>query len=151
MRHLIFFILSKFSYLLRPFRHGLYMKVLQKAYELQGIKFKGKATYIHHDAYIDNIGNVDIGKNIVISTKAILLAHDYSPKVKESYTGISQGRYIHSLKVGDNVFIGAGAIILPNTTIGNYCIIGAGAVVKGNIPDYSVVVGNPGKIIKSIK
>ena len=39
MRHLIFFILSKISYLLRPFRHGLYMKVLQKAYELQGIKF----------------------------------------------------------------------------------------------------------------
>lgn len=55
------------------------------------------------------------------------------------------------VKIGDNTFVGAGAIILPKTTIGNFCIIGAGAVVKGNIPDYSVVVGNPAKIIKSIK
>lgn len=49
------------------------------------------------------------------------------------------------------MFIGAGAIILPQSKIGNYCIIGAGAVVKGTIPDYSVVVGNPCKIIKSLK
>lgn len=147
----LFFLLKNTSCLLRPFRHGLYMRILETAYKSQGVKFIGKAGYIHYDVYIDNIGHIEIGKNIVISTKAILLAHDYSPKVKESYTGESQGRYIHSLKIGDNVFIGAGAIILPNTTIGNYCIIGAGAVVKGNIPDYSVVVGNPCKIIKSIK
>lgn len=59
-------------------------------------------------------------------------------------------KYIQFLKIGDNVFVGAGAIILPQTRIGNYCIIGAGAVVKGTIPDYSVVVGNPCKRIKSI-
>ncbi len=151
MQRLLFVLLKNISYCLRPLRHGYYMRVLEFAYKISGVKFSGKAGYIHHDAYIDNIGHIELGMNIVISTKAILLAHDYSPKVKESYTGISQGRYIHSLKIGDNVFIGAGAIILPNTTIGNYCIIGAGAVVKGNIPDYSVVVGNPCKIIKSIK
>ncbi|OKZ21185.1 MAG: hypothetical protein BHV77_08815 [Bacteroides sp. 43_108] len=151
MKRILFHLLKAFSYFIRPLRHGFYIQVLEYAYKIQGVTFLGKAKYIHHDVYIDNVGHIEIGKNIVISTKAILLAHDYSPKVKEFYTGVNQGKYIHSLKIGDNVFIGAGAIILPNTTIGNYCIIGAGAVVKGYIPDYSVVVGNPCKIIKSIK
>lgn len=53
-----------------------------------------------------------------------------------------------SVYIDDWSFIGAGAIILPGIKIGKYCIIGAGAVVKGDIPDYSIVIGNPAKIIK---
>lgn len=136
---------------MRPLRHGFYMRVLETAYKIQGVRFNGKAGYIHHDAYIDNVGQIELGKNIVISTKAILLAHDYSPKIKQLLNGGGEMNYIHSVKIGDNVFIGAGAIILPQTVIGDYCVIGAGAVVKGNIPDYSVVIGNPCKIIKYLK
>lgn len=44
-------------------------------------------------------------------------------------------------------FVGANAIILPNTKIGSNCIIGAGSVIATDIPDNSVVVGNPCKII----
>lgn len=127
------------------------MRVLQAAYEIQGVSFNGKALFIHHNAYIDNVGRIEIGDNVVISTKAILLAHDYSPRVKQMLNMGGEEHYIHNLTIGDNVFIGAGAIILPQSKIGNYCIIGAGAVVKGTIPDYSVVVGNPCKIIKSLK
>ena len=53
-----------------------------------------------------------------------------------------------SVYIDDWSFIGAGAIILPGTKIGKYWIIGAGAVVKGDIPDYSVAIGNPARIIK---
>lgn len=151
MKRLIFHVLRIVSFVIRPLRHGLYMRLLEIAYKIQGVKFKGAAVYIHHDVYIDNVGNIEIGRNVVISTKAILLAHDYSSRVKQNLNGADGGNYIASLKIGDDVFIGAGAIILPNSNIGNYCIIGAGAVVKGNIPDYSVVIGNPCKIIKSIK
>lgn len=52
--------------------------------------------------------------------------------------------------IGNNVFIGTGATILGGVTIGNDCIIGAGAVVITDIPDGSVVVGVPGKIIKNV-
>lgn len=52
------------------------------------------------------------------------------------------------VRIGDWSFLGAGCIVLPGSTIGKYCIIGAGAVVKGDIPDYSVVAGNPARIIK---
>ena len=44
--------------------------------------------------------------------------------------------------------IGIGAIIIPETSIGKWVTIGAGAVVIRDVPDYAVVVGNPGKIIK---
>lgn len=55
------------------------------------------------------------------------------------------------ITIGSNCFIGARATLLPGTTIGKNCIIGACSVVKGNIPDDSIVVGNPARIIKNTK
>lgn len=49
--------------------------------------------------------------------------------------------------IGEDSFIGAGAIILPGTIIGKNCIVGAGAVVKGSVDDYSIVAGNPARKI----
>ena len=51
------------------------------------------------------------------------------------------------LVIGDNVFIGAGCIILPGTRIGNNCIVGAGTVCSGIIPDNSVIAGNKWRVI----
>ncbi|HOC97092.1 MAG TPA: DapH/DapD/GlmU-related protein [Candidatus Pacearchaeota archaeon] len=50
--------------------------------------------------------------------------------------------------MGDNVFIGAGAVILKNVDIGERSVIGANSVVTKNIPPYCIVAGNPEKIIK---
>lgn len=83
MKRLIFLFLKFISFCLRPLRHGYYMRILEIAYKIQGIRFNGKAEYIHHDAYIDNVGQITFGENIVISTKVIVLAHDYSPKIKQ--------------------------------------------------------------------
>jgi acetyltransferase-like isoleucine patch superfamily enzyme len=54
------------------------------------------------------------------------------------------------IRVGNNVFIGYGSIILPNVDIGDNCIIAAGSVVTGNVSSDSVVGGVPAKFIKSI-
>ena len=51
--------------------------------------------------------------------------------------------------IGDIVFVGAGAIIRPGVTIGNDVIVGAGAVIAKDIPDDSIVVGNPARVIGS--
>ncbi|SLN54950.1 Streptogramin A acetyltransferase [Falsiruegeria litorea R37] len=51
--------------------------------------------------------------------------------------------------IGHDVWIGYGALILPGAQIGTGAIIGAGAVVRGNVPDYGVVTGNPGTVVKS--
>ena len=52
------------------------------------------------------------------------------------------------IAVGDDVYIGVNAVILPGVTIGNRCIIGAGAVVTKSIPGNSVAVGVPAKVVK---
>ena len=56
----------------------------------------------------------------------------------------------YPITIGNNVWIGAGAIILPGVTIGNNVVIGAGSVVTKNIPAYSLAVGNPCRVIKRI-
>lgn len=50
--------------------------------------------------------------------------------------------------IGDNVYIGAGAIIIGNIKVGNNVVIGAGAVVVKDVPDRAIIVGNPGRIIR---
>lgn len=52
------------------------------------------------------------------------------------------------VEIGSDVWIGLGAIILPGVKIGDGAIIGAGAVVAGDVPPYSIVVGNPAKLLK---
>lgn len=58
--------------------------------------------------------------------------------------------YLRPILVKDNVYIGLGATIMPGVTIGNNCIIGAKSVVTHNIPNGSVAVGSPAKVIKNI-
>jgi carbonic anhydrase/acetyltransferase-like protein (isoleucine patch superfamily) len=49
--------------------------------------------------------------------------------------------------IGNDVFIGIGAIVLAGVTIGDGAVVGAGAVVKNAVPPYGVVVGNPARIV----
>lgn len=58
---------------------------------------------------------------------------------------------LDNVVIGDDTFLGAGCIILPGSRIGKFCVIGAGSVVKGVVDDYSVVIGNPLKVIKNTK
>jgi acetyltransferase-like isoleucine patch superfamily enzyme len=50
--------------------------------------------------------------------------------------------------IGDGSFLGFGAVVLPNVKVGKYCVIGALSVVTKDVPDYSVVAGNPAKLVR---
>lgn len=84
---------------------------------------------------------ISMGDRVTCAPRVHILAHDASTKRILGYTAI--GKVI----IGNDVFIGAGSIILPNVTIGNHVIVGAGSVVTHSIPDGSVAVGNPAKVI----
>lgn len=92
---------------------------------------------------------IKVGQNCLFAANINLITHDGAIKVLNSLNRF-EGKMmdkIGSITIGDNVYIGMGAYIMPNTIIGNDCIIGAGAIVKGNIPEKSVVVGIPGRVV----
>lgn len=85
-----------------------------------------------------------IGDNVTIAPRVHILCHDASTKTFLGYTKIGR------VDIGNNVFIGAESVILPNTKIGNNVIIGANSTVTHDIPDNTVVAGSPAKIICSL-
>lgn len=152
MKRLIFYILSALAFICRGISNKLYMQLIVKAHKSQGVKFNGNPEYIHQDAYLDPTGGLTISDKVVISTKVIVLTHDWSFLKREDYTDreIDESKAFRPVTIGENSFIGAGAILLPGTTIGQNCIIGAGAVVKGEIEPFSIMAGNPAKKISTI-
>lgn len=134
-----------------------YMKHYVKYLRQLGIRIIGTPCYISSDAYFDghNYSGITIGDNVTISREVMFLVHDYSIvqglKSIDKYTfkGGEEGtpHIMGTITVGNNSFIGARVSLLPGTTVGENCIIGACSVVKGVIPNDSIVVGNPGKIV----
>ena len=72
-----------------------------------------------------------------------MLAHDASTQIP---LGVSK---VGRVRIGNNVFVGHGSIVLPGVSIGDNCVIGAGSVVSKNIPSGSIAVGNPIRIVDS--
>jgi len=98
---------------------------------------------ILHGAIIQ--AKTKIGKHVIINTGASV-DHDC---IIEDFVHISpHATLCGNVFVGEGTHFGAAAVAIPGIKIGKWCTIGAGAVIIEDIPDYAVVVGNPGKIIK---
>ncbi|MBZ5202037.1 acyltransferase [Planomicrobium chinense] len=87
---------------------------------------------------------ITIGDNVILAPRVHILAHDASLKPFLGYTKLGR------VTIGNNVFIGANSIVLPNVQIGDNVVIGAGSVVSKDVKSNSVVAGNPARFIKSI-
>lgn len=84
---------------------------------------------------------IEIGDNVTLAPRVHILAHDASTKKHLKYTKIGK------VRIGNNVFVGANSIILPNINIGDNVIIGAGSVITKDVLENSIVAGNPAKVI----
>lgn len=94
---------------------------------------------------------VSIGNNVRISANVRLITHDISASMINSMKGLT-GKdkvkyFVGKIDIRDNVMIGANATVLPNTTIGPNAIVAAGSVVVKDVPEGSIVGGNPAKVI----
>ena len=84
--------------------------------------------------------NVTIGDNCDIASFVAINAADSHKRC----LGLSDEIERKDIIIGNNVFIGSHSVVKGGANIGNYCVIGAGTIVEGvDIPDYSLVVGNP--------
>lgn len=91
---------------------------------------------------------IEIGDNVTITQDVTFHTHDGGVGIfRKEYPGINVfGRIV----IGNNVFIGSHTIFLPGVRVGNSVVIGAGSVVSRDIPDNSLAVGVPARVIKTI-
>lgn len=88
---------------------------------------------------------IEIGDNVTMAPRVHVLCHDASTKQFLGYTKIGR------VTIGNNVFIGAESVILPNVTIGNNVIVGANSTVTHDIPDDMVYAGSPARAICTLE
>jgi len=94
-------------------------------------------------------GMIDIGNNVTIGSNTMIFAH-YNPTANGLLKENGYPREVKKVSIDDGAVIGPGSIITMGTKIGKNSIIGAGSVVSNTIPDFSVALGNPARIIKKI-
>lgn len=88
---------------------------------------------------------ITIGCGCIVAPSAMILTHDASLLVHT-------GKYlVRPVTIGDNVFVGYGAIVMPGVTIGDGAVIGAGAVVTRDVPAGVVAVGVPAEVVGSVE
>lgn len=116
----------------------------------------GDFVWVWHYTILDATEGLDIGVGCQIgawvgifthgSENSIrLLGQDFVNIDNKLRSGYTRGK----VKIGEFTFIGAHSIILPGVTVGKGCLIAAGCLINKDIPDYSLVVGAPGKVIGS--
>ncbi len=107
----------------------------------------GKNFYANSYCTIIDVAPVTIGDDVMLgpNVQIITAGHPIHPDSRAS-----KYEYGIPVTIGDNVWIGAGAIILPGVRIGNGAVIGAGSVVTGDIPDLVVAAGNPCRVLREI-
>ena len=88
---------------------------------------------------------IEIGDNVTLAPRVHILTHDASTKKFLGYTKIGR------VTIGNNVFVGAETVVLPGVSIGNNVVIGANSTVTHDIPDNTVAVGSPARVLCSLE
>jgi acetyltransferase-like isoleucine patch superfamily enzyme len=107
-------------------------------------------TQIGRNVMISSAKKITIGKKCLISYNVSFLDHDHNFVADVSIfdSGVTEGREII---IEDDCFIGAHSFILKGVHLGKQCVVGANSVVVDSFPAYSVIAGNPARLIKSLK
>lgn len=107
----------------------------------------GKNFYANHNCTILDVNTVKIGNNVMFAPNVQVYTATHPLDAQQRISGKEMG---YPIEIGDNVWIGGGAIICPGVKIGKNSTIGAGSVVTKDIPENVVAAGNPCKVIKNL-
>ncbi|WP_369275437.1 sugar O-acetyltransferase [Streptomyces sp. R11] len=107
----------------------------------------GARTFVNYNLTALDVAAITIGEDCQIGPNVQLLTptHPLEPQPRRDKLEAAQ-----PITIGDNVWLGGGAIVLPGVTIGDNSVIGAGAVVTRDIPADVVAVGNPARVVRSL-
>jgi acetyltransferase-like isoleucine patch superfamily enzyme len=96
---------------------------------------------------IFSASRVTVGKNVLIAAYTYLVGGDHLYD-RVDIPVLHQGRTARGIRIGDNVWLGAHTVVTDGSTIGRDAIVGAGAVVVGEVPDFSIAVGIPARVVR---
>jgi acetyltransferase-like isoleucine patch superfamily enzyme len=105
----------------------------------------GDRAFINYGVDIAATGLVAIGADCLIGTHVSIIDNDFHGVVDRQRVPASK-----PVIIGDNVWIGNRAIILPGVTIGEGAVVGAGSVVTRDVPARTVVAGNPARVVREL-
>jgi len=118
----------------------------------------GDKVFIWHFTVLDSFNGIKIGKGCQIGTRVGIFTHSshnsiryYGDKYNEVYFDFHNGRIKGAVSIGDYTFIGANSIIMPKTKIGKGCIVAGFSYVSGEFSDYSIISGNPAKVVGDVR
>ena len=117
-------------------------------HRLRGVKI-GKDCYIDPNAIIETAypENITIGDDVRVTARAIIMTHIKAPHyLRES--GIMPV-VLKPVVLEDHSFIGVNSVIMPGVTVGKCSVVASGAVVLTNVPPFTMVAGNPAKVVKT--
>ena len=105
----------------------------------------GDYCYVARFSQFDILGVCEIGHHVLIATGCLIVDHNHGT---DRHLRIDQQSCaVKSVKIGDDVWLGAYSIVLPGVTIGNGAVIGAHACVTKDVPSYAIVAGVPARVI----
>ena len=103
----------------------------------------GPGVYIGKNATVVAFGNIDIGARGLIAENVSIHTEDHGPAGRRSEFVVGP------VEIGVDVWLGAGVVVTRNTSIGDRTTIGANAVVAKSVPEDSLAVGLPARVIKT--
>ncbi len=141
-----------FNYLFRNYLLGHLVAIAPRGvilplHRLRGVKI-GKGCYVDPTAILETAypENVTIGNDVRVTARAVIMTHIKAPHYLRE-TGIVPN-VLKPVVLEDHCFIGVAAVIMPGVTVGKASVVASGAVVLGDVPPYTMVAGNPARVIR---
>jgi acetyltransferase-like isoleucine patch superfamily enzyme len=109
----------------------------------------GKGVFINFNSVFIDTCLISIGSRTLVGPNVSFYSgtHPTDPVVRRGLCGPELGKEIH---IGEDCWIGGNVIFLPGVTVGRGCVVGAGSVVTKSVPDFTIVAGNPARVIRKV-
>jgi len=112
--------------------------------------------YIGHYNFIEASNGIKLGKGCQITSYVNLTTHSSHQSIRlygSNYSKVTDhiGYERGGIEIGEFTFVGPFSVIMPSTKIGKGCVVAAHSYVKGEFPDYSVIAGNPAKVVADVR
>lgn len=109
----------------------------------------GEKCYIgYHNTFLA-AADITIGDEVLMASNILISSENHSTDPESTTPYMDQPLKASPVRIGDGTWLGERVMVMPGVTIGKKCVIGGGSVVTKDIPDYSIAVGSPARVMKT--